>query len=693
MRFIGSHAFRLWSAFLVFGLFSFWASPVLAQDDLDFSEMSLEDLLNVEVTVASKSEETVADAPSSVTVFTRQEILNMGVTSIEELMNYVPGFQMGRTEEDGILTYTVSARGRRFGNTSADILFLINGQRLNDAWTGGALMANSLITVGNVKQIEVIRGPGSALYGSNAFLGVVNIVTLTDSNQMQVSMGTFDHREGYINAFKEMGKWKVSGFVRSQSDNGDVYDRSEFGWPADTSDGRSGLDMYTTIQSDRLSLNLRFSERTQDDFPLYGQFGNNYNEALVRDSSVNLSYQVVEKENFSLKLFGSYGENQRDDKVVILPPGVGQALGIMTSGDSFLSGELVNQRQTSFSADSSFNLGNNSIAAGITWREATMSKASFQSNVNLFDFFALPAASQWPVEEYGFIQETGFLGQPDSRDVLGLYIQDKIKFNEHITATVGLRYDDYSDFGSTTNPRGGLVFKAFEGKSTFKVLYGQAFRAPSFKQQSEKTIILQGNPDLQPETVKTIEGVWIQKFGNVQFGVTYFKSEIEDGVTLLLSNVPDPAGGTFQLFVPTNELAFDLSGIEFEILASVKGFTFKGNYTAMSDTEPSPRKLGENLWSMVANYSYGKLNFNISGYYHDEVESPTPNENGSLNVLSDFTLFNGKIRYAFTENFDIFINARNMGDEDYRTVDSSAPFPNGIPNRGGAYHLGANLKF
>ncbi len=160
--------------------------------DKELLGLSLTDLLNVEVEIASKTKETVADAPSSVTVFTQDEIRNMGISTLYELLNYVPGFQASQD-----ISYSraerIAARGRSTP-ASESVLVLIDGHRLNDANSSSATVFSPRIIVENIQQIEIIRGPGSALYGSSAFLGVINIITLTDSNYAALKLGDTDQK-------------------------------------------------------------------------------------------------------------------------------------------------------------------------------------------------------------------------------------------------------------------------------------------------------------------------------------------------------------------------------------------------------------------------------------------------------------------------------------------------------------------
>ena len=129
----------------------------------DLMGLSLKDLMSIKVEVASRHKEQTRLAPSSVTIFQRHQILEMGVRSVEELLNFVPGFQTSRVTflNQG---YRVAARGLVTGQPSYSVLFLMDGQRMNSDMSGGAMFDNRFITTANVDRVEVIRGPGSAMY-------------------------------------------------------------------------------------------------------------------------------------------------------------------------------------------------------------------------------------------------------------------------------------------------------------------------------------------------------------------------------------------------------------------------------------------------------------------------------------------------------------------------------------------------
>ncbi len=153
----------------------------------DLFSLTLAELTRVTITTSTLHDETLHSTPSSISVITSQDIDRLGVFRLEQLMNYIPGFQAYRTDQLGLQT-TFSSRGRRLGSAGREVLILLNGLRLNGGWAGGMADIDTYISLENIEQVEFIRGAGSAIYGSNAFLGTINIITKSD-NQVEGALG------------------------------------------------------------------------------------------------------------------------------------------------------------------------------------------------------------------------------------------------------------------------------------------------------------------------------------------------------------------------------------------------------------------------------------------------------------------------------------------------------------------------
>jgi outer membrane receptor protein involved in Fe transport len=669
-------------------------STMAVQDRMVMNELiglSLAELLQVEVDIASKSSETILDAPSSVTVFTRQELLNMGLTSVEELLNYIPGF-IGTREVVFGSGYMVAARGITTPQASYNILFMIDGQRLNNDMSGGALTRNFYIPLANVKQVEVIRGPGSALYGTSAYSGVVNIITNTDVNQAFVSAGNLASREAHINFSKQLDNGYVAGFVNYFEDNGQENYKNLLNPKQFTSDPLIGNDIYLSAQYDKFSFHFRHSQRDRDEFAFLTESLDGTSKNFTEHQSVKLEYQLFETDNFNLDIDLNY--TQIRDKSSFLTASLASLPNSLDKANlgNLIDGQDSKESELSLNIEGRYIISDkHRLVAGLQYRQPT---SHFYRNAYNYDPIALnQAISQSPptgnIAYTGTLDNTISLVEPDfSRDVFGAYLQDKYQFNQQWAMTLGLRYDRYSDFGGTITPRVALGYAPTE-KTKFKWMYGEAFRAPAVRQGYIQLNRL-ANPDLESETIKTMEFAWLQQFDRAQTTLTYFYNQAKNKIDTVLISQGEGLGFTRQFQNLTGNL--NSAGWEFELSSQLTdGLSLRTAYTYMAKMEESPQRFPKQTFSAVLNYQYDKWNFNLNGYYHDEVEQQVLRQ--ASNILDDYWLLNSTVRYAMTSDLTLVGRVRNLLDTEYYSSTKYAVMADGVLNRGQTYSLGIELKF
>lgn len=639
----------------------------------DIDNISLEDLLNTEITVASKSKESLNDAPSSVSVFTADEIRNMGITHIQELLNYVPGFQATRDIEQGTAS-RVSARGRSTA-LSESVLFLVDGQRINDLYTGGISIINRLIPVENIKQVEIIRGPGSALYGSNAFLGVVNIVTLDNANNINVQTGSQDSKSIAVNLSKTFSpSFSAAAFLKTFRDDGYTFKTVEdiYGTIGETRDPVKGTDAYLTLKFKKFTLNARYLDRTLADFLTFGNLANRSNREETTQGSISLGYEGAYKK-LEFKLGARYVFDRWNTLSQLIPAGFELAPGFALS-EPFIGGPYLESYLIGANADFTFKFSrSNTLSAGVSFIKTGIERVE-----NRMTHHPITLDYQGPVTI--FSGDLSF-NREETRYILGIYVQDKHKFSKRLSLTAGIRFDRYNDFGSSINPRAALIYNV-PWDATIKLMYGSAFRAPNFLELYDKNNPVDfGNEDLEPEKVQTIEAAYIQKIKslNAQLAVTFFYNKIKDLIILgdPVVHPENPQGAP--RFQNAGEL--ETKGLELELKAvPSRGFTIIASFTRFFDGEDL--LVSPNSGSLILNFGHKGYNFNINGIFRDKI-AVIPGQ-------GSYALINAAIMVPVNQYLKLSASIKNIFDEDYRTV--TLVLPGGVPNRGRTFSLGLIIE-
>ncbi|HEX9023063.1 MAG TPA: TonB-dependent receptor [Geobacteraceae bacterium] len=489
---------RFLSASLLFALFS--TPPLACAEEganlasADLKKLSIEQLMEVEVNTvygASRYPQKVSEAPSSVTIVTADEIKKYGHRTLADILRSVRSFYV---TNDRNYSY-IGVRGfGRTGDYSSRILLLMDGHRLNDnLYDSASLDSEFPVDVDLISRVEVVRGPGSSLYGNNAFFAVINVITREGDDiggvETSAETGSFDTYKGritYGNSFGNGASALVSGTYYNSG--GDRLFFKEFATPANNFGITDHTDFdrhYSTLA--RLSyadftLEGLYSSRTKG-IPT-GAYGIDFNDRRNRTTDsfwfANLKYARSFGENS--EIMGRLSYNSYDYHGDYVYSGVvNKDLGL----GAWWGGEL----------QGSFRLpGGNRVMVGTEYRD------NFRQNQENYD--------EAPYAPYLYTLR--------SSRIWALFLQDEFTILENLILNAGVRYDHYSTFGGTVNPRLALIYTPFTG-TVFKFLYGSAFRAPNVYElyydipsQGQK-----GNPSLGPEKIGTYELVYEQELGRL----------------------------------------------------------------------------------------------------------------------------------------------------------------------------------
>jgi iron complex outermembrane receptor protein len=205
------------------GLGLFWLAGTVHAEPADLTELSLEELMKIEVTTVSKKSQKLSNAPAAVYVITQEDIRRSGVTSLPEALRLVPGIEVARIDSS---KWAISSRGfnGRFANK---LQVLIDGRSVYTPTFSGVYWEVQDLPLGDVERIEVIRGPGATLWGSNAVNGIVNVITKraedTQGGRLTLGGGTYEKRFGSLRYGARLGeriygRAYVKGFARGDFD-------------------------------------------------------------------------------------------------------------------------------------------------------------------------------------------------------------------------------------------------------------------------------------------------------------------------------------------------------------------------------------------------------------------------------------------------------------------------------------------
>ena len=676
---------RLWIAPQLFRLIILLllsdASTANNPNDYRIAELSLEDLMQVKVSGATLTEEGLKRVPSAVTVFTRDQIRRLGVDNVEELINLVPGYQRFRQGGDGLI-YTYSSRGRRINSGVGEVLTLVDGLQLASPRVANNVNTLAGVAIANIERVEFIRGPGSALYGSNAMMGVINIVTTSGRNELRVLGGSFDRRAGDLMLADDFGELRFDLHARIDEDNGDRYTvRDTFSSDmVTTNDPRTLSDLYLKFHWRDSTFYYRYGERGVDDFYVLDLVSNDDNRMR------SWRHQYMLEQHFSLgavqsRLLLSATEDSLDLTAQLLPEGALVAISSPSSADALKARAVFESNKWQLTWHNDWALVTGSIQAGVDVRRIRTTKGVAYNNFDLYDL----ANVRFPVRYYGELLPTTPLEKLSTRDNVGFYAQYLRPLSDVTDLNLGLRWDDYRDIGEHLSPRLGLIHQ-WNSIHTFKLLYGEAFRAPTNGETDliNNPVIL-GNPSLKPERVATWDAIWMANWRHLAFSLGYFENQFDDSIVAL------PQGN---LIYYENADQGPSKGIELEL-----SYQLNENWllrtTAMYLTEKPSNSFREadEMFSLTLNWQEGAWRSGLTTIYHGRREMATLGTDTSLQALDDYWLVDGKISYIVSSQLDWFVQAKNAFDKHYYTPPQAFTLTHGTPNRGRELAVGINWQF
>lgn len=646
-------------------------SSFAAVAEKDIFDLSIKELMQVRISLATKTEETVLTVPSTITVFERTDIESLGVKNAYDVMNFVPGFQMTRGDWVGAVPKE-HARGVYLDN--GYILVMVNGERLNEVSFGKASVYTPHIPIGIIERIEVIRGPGSALYGSNAFLGVLNIITQQSFKQLKVSIGEKGYQQLSSSWQKNLSKdLRLHSNISIEKSNGHQY-TSPLNRQVKDPYSNTYLELGAHYKNNKL--NIRYSENELDEFINLGGYSVD-NIHTSESFSISGKSKIWHNDKHQLEIKASYSLFE------IKSAGMALAKESGLIENDFLVGPFWQTQSSDVNLDHSWIVNPRiHLNSGVEYRRADQ----FQSGnaVTYYDY----QQERIIVSDENYLDkivaiavmpETKALNQ--AQEMHGIYSQLKWQVANNISLFLGARYDKVIDIDHKLSPRAAAVWQANKHHS-LKLQYGESFRTPVNNELYSNDSVTNGNPNLSSEFVKTTELVWIYQRKDFSSELVFFHNDLRD----FINKVPDDGDAQFTF---ANHVDMEISGLESSASVELtRKLRLSLNYTHLFD-DPINESF-KHFGSANLSYKLGQWKFNVNGIWRDEVILPPIND--VRFIQKQYFLISGKVTYELDKKQQLSFIAQNLLDKDYVVFDPRV-FNGEVPGKGREISVSYRYQF
>ena len=617
-------------------------SPIAAQTS-DGSSSSLDTI----IVTGTRLTDDLSRIPNSTTVIDRATIEARKDSSVVDLLRAVPGVQITQYGGRGGLT-SLFVRGSEPNFT----VVMIDGIKVNDPNnTRGGSFDFSTLHVNDIERIEIVRGPQSSIYGSDALAGVINIFTKRGTREFEVTLDAEGGRDEYVR-----GGVGLSGPV---GENGDFSLRAGY---VDDGDPVEGNDFTSTAVTGKLVVNplenmtLRVSGRYADsDAESFPEDSGGPEYAVIRDTDdrdsddlalgANLDWKLTD--SFTLHALGSYYDHDENFDSPGIAPGVRDPV-------------------PPNSADT--ELDRYEVASYMVWSIGS-------------GFSASAGADYWNEEgdSEGFV-DFGFPIPTDfnlDRDIVGLFTELKYETSA-VTLQGSLRRDDPDDEDDETTAKLGAVYRFSDGFSRLFANWGEGFKLPSFFALGHPLV---GNSELKPEKSESWDIGWGQELfdGKLNFTVSYFDNEFKDLIDF-----------DFELFQNVNRSRVDTSGYELEVgyrPLDVLTFTSHVTYLDVDAKEPGVQLRQRPDWRGGVSATwlpFPSWMVNVDWLYVDEsFDSSVPT--GGM-MLDSYNRVDATVTWDATQRLTVTLSVDNLLDEDYEEA-IGFPAPDIRPRVGVRYRF------
>jgi len=623
------------------------------------------------VVTATRTPEVLGDVPASVSIITKEKIENTPSKTVDDLLRTEAGIDVIRPYGETSKSQSISLRGI-YGARSSRILILLDGIPLNNLYNGSVDL--NTIPIEIIKRIEVVKGAGSALYGTNALGGVINIITKKAPKRFGLQL-----TGGVGNMGSRKSKLEINGTIRNSSF---ILSGTKFhtdGYQNTPQEFQKSYYTYTDRRMDKNSLFTKLNYRLTPESNLYIQI-----------------LRYYDKTNFGRKNYFGRTDQNRFIFGYSLKRGLQFSLFVDDLDDSYTStgsGDVI--KYESFGDKNFGGLNFQNILDLTTFWNLTWGIDFKEGNIKSIDEYKTTIRDKYTKGKQRYF---------------GIFLQNKIKAHKKCSIYLGGRFDWWrsfkgenydSNYNSTPlyyeenidysfSPKLGLVYRINE-RLSLRASLSKAFRAPSLYELYRTwywgTKTYASNPDLNPEEVWSSDfGIESRLNSKVKLGLTFYYNDIKD-LIYSVKNSPN-------YYQRKNVAEAETKGIELELDSKLNKFlsiffNYTYNHSQIKRCKEKPELKGKWLMHSPFNkvsggiiYKKDPLRVSLLASYVGKRFDDDDNEE----KLKSYLLLNLKASWLIKDNIEFFLDISNLTDETY-----SESYKTIAPPR--TFMVGTKIKF
>jgi len=611
---------------------------LIAEDILD---LSLEEMMNMEVVSASKIKQKIFEVPATIRVITAQQIRERGYYTLEQALADLPGFQFRNI--NGFNTYSF-LRGVPSQNNL--ILLMIDGVQINELNSGG-FYGGAQYDLANAERIEVVYGPASALYGTNSVSGIINIITKkpekNNSGAVSATSGGFDTYAadlGYEWASKnENLGFRISSMYKTSEKANLKGAAGDYNWGANMENFENDLALNAFFHFKNLSAGITYLKKSSSRTTNYQSTGDQY---LDHGTLWNIGFfnayikHTITKEKWS-DFLQCYFRNS-----TVMDNTVAYIIKADDNSDGYQAGYYRPNNLAGAEGQFNYYPDQKMILTGGMVLENEWLATSFSETFSTGQDIRPPAP-----------------GKPGQlrNHLISVYFQGQYEISPLLIFTAGARQDYSSYYDFVFTPRMALIFNY--KRFTSKLMFNEAYRAPKPWDYTSGT----GNENLNPEKMKSVEYFFLY---NISASLSFEASVYYNMLSKLLVKEVEPEQ-TYWRWInkdKVNTLGFE-TGLNFR----KKGFSIFVYYS-LNNSEDQDGNILQEISKHVVNsaitaHIYRNVYLHIGAYYYGKRTNPSLIPLTNNYTIDGAFILNSTLSLLSFKNFDLQLMINNILNTEY----------------------------